>query len=112
MKTVYIVHPLIGDDMLNINYNMLKIDNIARSIALNEPDVLPLSPVHAFSFLSAHDAAEDELGRQLCSKLITKADEVRVFGDWQTSRGCNMEIHIASELGIPIVFEDGCKDAE
>jgi hypothetical protein len=84
--------------------NMNRVDRICRRIAEERPDVLPLSPLHAFSFLNIF---EDDKALALDRELIEFADELWVFGDWETSEGCRLEIGWARQMGIPIVFDDG-----
>ena len=110
-KKVYISHPLRGDmDLskpnLKIPYdNMQKVDNICRRIADEHPDLLLLSPIHAFAFLNVF--ADDEKALEMDRVLLELADELWVFGEWQTSEGCQMEIKWARELVIPIIYETG-----
>jgi hypothetical protein len=110
MKTVYISHPLIGDGSKSPAENLAAIGNIARLIAFKEPDTVVLSPAHAFSFLPFDDPKSDQRAREMCRELVALADEVRVFGHWETSEGCKMEIIQARELFKPIIYEND--DAE
>ena len=105
MRFIYICHKLFGDGSEPLHVNFQKIDDIARLVALCEPDSVVLSPVHAFKFLPWDDAHCDELGRRMCLGLLSRATEMRVFGDYASSRGCMMEIAEARRLGIPIHFE-------
>lgn len=107
MKIVYIAHPLIGGGLCDPEFNYSKISDIARKITFEEEGTMPLSPVHAFSFLPWFDEECDARARKLCMHLMSTADEVRVFGDWQSSGGCLAEIERARELGLRIVYEDG-----
>lgn len=107
MKKVYVAHPLLGDtDTENFDpiiplQNKHRASEICREIAGKYPHILILSPIHAFSFLSALDR---ERPLELCRKLLSLADELWVFGDWQTSEGCRKEIEHARALGLPVVF--------
>jgi hypothetical protein len=111
MKKVYIAHPLRGDtDRTHPNYkivfdNVEAVDRICRTITETYPDVLPLSPVHAFSFLKVF--SEDDKAIEMCLKLLALADGLWVFGDWENSEGCRIEIQRARELGIPICYGKG-----
>jgi hypothetical protein len=108
MKKVYISHPLRGDTDRDVpNYrilfnNMKRIDKVCRYITRYYSDVLPLSPVNAFSFFEPF--FDDDKALEMCLKLIELADEMWVFGDWKTSEGCRKEIERARELGIPVNF--------
>ena len=110
MKTVYIAHPLLSDhpnDIERVRENMWKIDKICRKIANEEHDVLPLSPIHAFMFLPWEEEESDARARELCMHLVALANEVRIYGDYESSTGCQAEIERARELCLPIVYEGG-----
>lgn len=107
MKTVYIAHPLKGEGPGATSRNFARITLIAEKIVACEPDICPLSPVHNFAYLPVWNEAADARARKFCEHLVTLADELRVFGDWESSEGCRMEVQIARERGIPIVYEDG-----
>ena len=112
MKKVYIAHPLLGDmDRKNPNLRVLygnieSVEDICCRIVKEHPDILPLSPISAFSFLDAFDRT-GSMG--LCYKLLSLADELWVFGDWMGSEGCLMEIRWAREMGIPVELCGGAK---
>ena len=98
-KTLYIAHPLRG----NVKENIEKVTSICKKIAL-EDKVIPLSPIHAFSFMPTE-------GNQIqvmwyCINLLSKANEMWVFGDWMSSEGCRMEVNYARLNNIPIKFTE------
>jgi len=99
MKKVYICHPFQG---LAANFDA--ITQICRTLAEERPDIVPISPVHVFSYL------DDDVHRVLvlgyCLELLETCDEVWVYGDWRKSEGCCLEVGRASELGMPIVYMD------
>jgi hypothetical protein len=113
-RKIYISHPLRGGmdranpDISGIVRNKEKIDAICRSIARDFPNVLPLSPVNAFSFFNSFE--EDEQALAMCLRLLELADELWMFGDWESSEGCGMERARAMELGMFIRYEDGRKE--
>jgi hypothetical protein len=114
MKKVYISHPLRGKtdrkhpDFKAVFDNKKTVYRICRAIAVKYPDILPLSPINAFSFFRV--LSEDEKALEMCLKLLELADELWVFGDWENSEGCRMEIGRARELRIPVYFyEDDVK---
>ncbi len=108
MKTIYIAHPLRGKnaDIETIFENNITVDTICQNLTaiVENKDILILSPVHAFSFVSAVGDQKWVLGQ--CRKMLSLADEVWVFGDWENSEGCKMEIEHAKRLNIPVVFHD------
>ena len=107
MKTIYICHPLRGNhphDIARINANYNSARRICERLAREETDVLILSPLHAFSFFPAQGDQTAPL--RMCLALLGKADELRVYGNWQSSEGCCMEIEHALSLGIPVAFPE------
>lgn len=100
MRKIYIAHPLLGDND-DPRKNKHRVSEICREIAGKYPNILILSPIHAFSFLSSLDR---ERPLALCRKLLSLADELWVFGDWQTSEGCRKEVEWAKEMGKPVMF--------
>ena len=109
MKRVYIVHPLRGGtrDAEIIHENYLKADVLMLVLSKEHEneEILFLSPIHAFSFASPLGPQEWVLAQ--CRGLLELADELWVFGDWQRSEGCRMEIEHARRLGVTILFKDG-----
>lgn len=108
MRKIYVAHPLRGsgpNNVSQISKNITTVDEICRTIRLEHPDVLILSPIHAFGFEAALTDQTWALGQ--CAELLTLADELWVFGDWETSEGCTMEVARAREMGLTIVYEDG-----
>ena len=106
-KIVYIAHPLRGrnPNADTVARNMAQADAICRHIFMDHPEILPLSPLHAFGFVSPLGPQETVL--EQCRRLLNLAHELWVFGDYETSEGCRMEIEYARSLGKTIVFEDG-----
>ncbi|WP_299079489.1 DUF4406 domain-containing protein [uncultured Fretibacterium sp.] len=107
MRRVYIAHPLRGErlDIAEVERNISHVTEICRRVAEEHPDVLILSPIHAFDFVSPL-GPQDWVMRQ-CLALLDVADELWVFGDWERSEGCRMEVEHARETGKLILFEDG-----
>lgn len=99
MKTVYVAHPLRG----NVEENINKVTAICKSIAL-KGEVIPLSPIHAFNFMSAEGDQTQVM--QFCLNLLSKADELWVFGNWGESAGCYAEVAFAFRNNIPIQIID------
>ena len=103
MKKVYIAHPLRGAEQTEMDViagNIAHVDDVCRKIAEERPDVLILSPIHAFCFVSPLGPQDWVLDQ--CRHLLNVADEVWVYGDHRNSEGCRMEIEHAQSLGIPV----------
>ncbi len=94
MKTVYVAHPFRGDE----KNNTLRVAKICRALRAKYPDDLFLSPIHAFSwFRDDHDGALEH-----CLRMLSRCDELWLFGEWKDSAGCMMERDAARDLGIEI----------
>jgi hypothetical protein len=101
IKRVFISHPFRGDTAGNIK----KVARICRKIAEHQKDVIPYSPIHAFSYLD--DALHRELALDYCLDMLSLCDQLWVYGDWRKSAGCMEEVKSARALGMP-VLENGC----
>jgi len=93
---VYIAHPLRGD----VAGNIVKAAEICKSLPRH---IIPLSPLHNFIYFDP-ETYDQVHAMELCFGLLTAADELWVYGDWQKSSGCKMEVEFARERGIPIKF--------
>lgn len=104
MRKIYIAHPLRGErrNTAEVERNVSRVTEICRHVAEEHPDVLILSPIHAFGFVSPM-GPQDWVMRQ-CFALLDAADELWVFGNWTTSEGCRKEIEWAKKTGKPVVF--------
>ena len=77
MKRVFVSHPYKDDP----KGNKKRVDTICRDLA-EKDDILPISPLHLFSFMENDDNREEIL--QVCFRLIDICDEVWIYG---TARG-------------------------
>jgi len=89
MKRVFISHPYKDDP----KGNKKRVDTICRELA-EKDDILPISPLHLFSFMENDDNREEIL--QVCFRLIDICDEVWIYGD---SEGCEKEREYARSIG-------------
>jgi len=92
MKRVFISHPYKDDP----TGNKKMVDTICRGLA-EKDEILPISPLHLFSFMENDDKREEIL--QVCFRLIDICDEVWVYGD---SEGCRREAKYAKSVGKPV----------
>ena len=97
MKRVFISHPYKDDP----ERNKKRVDNICRELA-EKGDILPISPLHLFSFMEDDDSREEIL--QVCFRLIDICDEVWVYGD---SEGCEKERGYALFRGKKVLNKRG-----
>lgn len=91
---VYISHPYGGE-----KENENKVAGIILELRKKHPDYLFISPIHCFSY--EYQISDYETGISYCLWLLEKCDEMWVFGDWKSSKGCNMEIEYCNMHGIP-----------
>lgn len=112
MRRVYIAHPLRGErlDIAEMERNVSRVTEICRHVAEEHPDVLILSPIHAFDFVSPLEP-QDWVMRQ-CLALLDVADELWTFGDWERSEGCRMEVAHARAMEKPVVFKERAEDVK
>ena len=99
MKKVYVAHPLRGE----IEGNRIKASEICKQLS-QSGEVIPFSPLHAFGYLEP--TGDQTSAMQHCFALLEAADELWVYGQYQTSEGCMLEIEYAKRLGIPIRFKE------
>ena len=99
MKTVYIAHPLRGDVVKNYN----RVNEICRQLHATG-QVIPLSPLHAFSFVDP--AGDQDRVFEYCRQLLSKCDELWLHGEWEKSEGCCMEADFARDNGIPVLVKE------
>lgn len=96
MRKVYICHPFGGS-----RENYAAVTQICRALAESDPDIMPVSPVHAFSYLD--DAIHREVALKYCLELVGMCDELWVYGDWRNSTGCKAEIAYAKKREIRVL---------
>lgn len=107
LKRIYVSHPLrngkTGDELTTeVERNRMEVSKICEDILKKHNDVLVLSPIHAFGFISPLD--DQTRAFEQCKALLELADELWVYGDWHASEGCRMEIQYAEILKIPIKY--------
>lgn len=93
-KVIYVSHPYSGKQE-----NLASIEKIMQILVQKMPNYLFLSPVHAFGF--EYNFLPYEQGLNQCLWLLSKCDEMLVFGDYTQSRGCQREIQYCEENKIP-----------
>jgi len=93
VKRVFISHPFSSDP----EGNRVRVDIICHDLV--KQGILPISPLHLFSFM------EDDLQReeilQTCFRLIDICDEVWIYGD---SEGCKREAEYAQCAGKVVMM--------
>lgn len=98
IKRVFISHPY----RRNPSVNMRKVENVCNKIKEEYDGVIPISPLHLFSFAKPGDLPRIEI-MNTCYDLIDICDEVWIYG---TSEGCMMEREYAESQGIKVVVKN------
>ena len=103
MKKVYVAHPFQGK-----RENMQAITHICQLLV--KFGIMPISPVHAFSFMNDKVPEDREKALKFCEELIDAADEVWFFGDWKNSVGCMREWDVVSKEFRTVRVVTGWRD--
>ena len=90
---VYISHPYSG-----LKENEEKVAYIINQLTEKYPTYLFISPIHAFSY--AYHAVDYQKGINMCLWLLDRCDEMWIYGDWENSKGCKMEIEFCKNNDI------------
>ena len=93
MKKVYIAHPFASDP----ETNRQKVDSICKNLK----DVIPISPLHLFSFIEEETPQLRAEIMDVCLNLINMCDEIYVYG---ISKGTWKEAKHSIKTGKPISF--------
>lgn len=114
MKNIYIAHPLRGAKPYTeeqCRKNTALVTQICLAISRDFTGLVPISPVHAFSFFDAL-TCDQNLVIEYCHSLLEACDGMWVFGDWAASDGCLSEIGMFARIGRgeTISFCDFCEE--
>ena len=88
MKKILVCHPFQGK-----RQNMQAITHICQRLV--HLGVMPISSVHALSFLHDNIKSERLKALEFCCELVETADELWLFGEWERSDGCLVERNVA-----------------
>jgi hypothetical protein len=100
-KMIYVAGAYGGSDT-NKNY----IEHCCRKLSEDYPSYCFINGVSEFAhWYGKSQSIVDDLKR--CVALLKKCDEVWVMtqSDWQSSQGTMVEIFVANESGIPVVYD-------
>lgn len=103
MKHIFVSHPYQGKKQ-----NKEAITHICRNLI--KLGVMPISPVHAFSFLNDNAPEERSKALELCEELVSGCDCLFSCGEWEKSEGCILEHNVALMEMIAIYELIGWKD--
>ena len=96
MKRVFISHEFKS----NPEENFKEVEKICDYIVKYEKGILPISPLHLFSFFDEEKGHYRESIMEMCFRMIDNCDEVWVYGQ---SSGCQREKRYAKNHGIKVV---------
>ncbi|GAB6170949.1 hypothetical protein JCM15765_04270 [Paradesulfitobacterium aromaticivorans] len=97
VKRIFVSHPFRGNETENFR----EVTVICRR--LMKIGIMPISPLHAFSFMHEHAPGERETALRFGRELMEQnAHEHWLFGAWERSDGCGDELRWAHELIIPV----------
>lgn len=83
-----------------------EVDLVCKML-FKEHGVLPISPLHLFSFIEEEDDMLRDMIMDICFNLIrSSSDILYCFGNFATSSGCYDEWHYARTLGKPTYLKD------
>ncbi len=94
-KRVFLSHPYAGNPVQN------KLKNLELLYVLKDehPDVLFISPLLLFDYITSDEGIRDDIMRT-CKDIITYCcDELWSYGD---TEGCREEIEYAKKAGVPV----------
>ena len=99
-KKVYFAHPFEGNEV-----NLKKVERVIKNYVKENPEVIPVSPLHAFGYL--YNEVDYTTGLGWCLALLKTCDVLVLSGEWRGSMGCTVERQIAEWNGIEVVEYKG-----
>lgn len=96
---VYICHPYGG-----LLENEAEVKELLDMLTMEYPKWLFVSGVNSFGY--AYFDTDFDRSMDMCYWLLDKCDEMWVYGDWESSRGCKAEIEYCKEALIPIKYKE------
>lgn len=88
MKRVFISHPFASEPGLN----RTKVDFICKKIMEENEDIIPISPLHMFSFIVKETSGLRSEILNICAMLIEMSKEVYVYNYGELSAGQKWEM--------------------
>lgn len=94
MRKIYIAHPLRG---ANREKNVEEVTKICKKVVELFPDVIPVSPIHMFSYLDNESKV-----LRFCLETVKECEALWLFGDWEKSTGCGYEHNVAKSKNLVV----------
>ncbi len=100
----FLCHPLAGDSEEAIKANLKKAAELARKLALENPDAVIFSPIAACSFMK--EPEDRELALKYCEYYLASGQFIGIIlpPGWTESRGCIREFEMAVRMNLGKVF--------
>ena len=104
-KMLYLIHPISGSGTeKERTQNISEIRRLSRMLSNQGYNVI--SPYYVYGYLDDTIPEERTHALKCCLQLLETVHEgggqAIVFGDWENSEGCKMELRLCQELGIRI----------
>jgi len=96
MKKVFISHPFADDPI----YNPKKANAICQRLIEYEDNILPISPLHLFGYLSSDEGVRDDI-MDVCFRMLDICDKVYFYKYGELSAGQCLELQYSMENHIP-----------
>jgi len=94
MKKVFISHPYAENPRINSK----RVDDICGELLDNHINILPISPLHMFSYFKEDESNYREEIMKMCLHLINNCDEVYMYLYDELSKGQKRELEYATNL--------------
>lgn len=96
---IYFAHPYTtyGDK----DENVKSVEKLIIEVVKKHKDVTPVSPLHATGFLLDYTTYDE--GMRMCYDLLKSCDVLCLCGEWQKSKGANLEFEYAKSRFMPII---------
>ena len=96
-KIVYIAGPFRGESSWDIEANVRAAE--CHGLTVARQGMIPLIPHSMYRFFQG--TISDSFWLEATSELLKTADAMLLIGNWEDSKGCAMEIEVATREAIP-----------
>lgn len=91
MKRIFLSHPFAENPQLNSQ----RVNNICDDLVNYYDDVLPISPLHLFSYFNVDRPEYREEIISFCTDLMMLCDEIHFYKYGELSKGQKIELNYA-----------------
>lgn len=103
-KMIYIAHP-VGNHG-DFDKNIAETNKILLELCMSEKyedKYIFVTPITMYADM--YYKVTYDKGMDICLNLLSKCDEIWVFGEYDRSTGCLLELEYAKKHDIPVVLE-------